>query len=181
MVRAEPLTAPAFTAAFAQHGRTLWVLAAAWVGRGEAQDLVQEAARIAWQRRERFVVGTDFGAWVAQIVRHEGANWRRRRRPHTGVEFDEPVAPAPSPASTPIDAIDWPAELARPLQELAPEARASLLLHVVAGLSFAEIATMLERNENTVMSLARRARLALREALTATDAGVAPKLAKEPR
>ncbi|MCU0862423.1 MAG: RNA polymerase sigma factor [Planctomycetes bacterium] len=180
-MRTEPLGADAFTAAFAQHGRALWVLAAAWVGRGEAQDLVQEAARIAWQRRERFVVGTDFGAWVAQIVRHEGANWRRRRRPHLGVEFAEPVAPAPNPASTPIDAIDWPAELARPLQQLAPEARASLLLHVIAGLSFAEIATMLERNENTVTSLARRARSALREALTTTDPVVAPKLAKEPR
>lgn len=180
-MRSEPLTADAFTAAFAQHGRALWVLAAAWVGRGEAQDLVQEAARIAWQRRERFVVGTDFGAWVAQIVRHEGANWRRRRRPQVGVEFAEPVAPAPSPPHAPLDAIEWPAELARPLQELAPEARASLLLHVIAGLSFAEIATMLERNENTVTSLARRARLALREALADTSLGAVPKLAKEPR
>lgn len=180
-MRAEPLTAAAFTTAFAQHGRALWVLASAWVGRGEAQDLVQEAARIAWQRRARFVFGTDFGAWVAQIVRHEGANWRRRRRPHIGVEFAEPQAPAPSPASTSLDGIEWPAELARPLQELIPEARASLLLHVVAGLSFAEIATMLDRNENTVTSLARRARLALREALTTTIPVAVPKLAKEPR
>jgi RNA polymerase sigma-70 factor, ECF subfamily len=180
-VRTEPLSADAFTAAFAQHGRALWVLAAAWVGRGEAQDLVQEAARIAWQRRDRFVVGSDFGAWIAQIVRHEGANWRRRRRPSVGVDLPEPVAPAATPATLSPETVEWPAELARPLQELAPDARASLLLHVVAGLSFAEIATMLDRNENTVTSLARRARLLLRAALSAKGSATAPRLAKEPR
>jgi DNA-directed RNA polymerase specialized sigma24 family protein len=39
------------------------------------------------------------------------------------------------------------------------------LLHVVIGLPFAEIATMLDIPENTAMSHARRARLALRETL----------------
>lgn len=76
-----------------------------------------------------------------------------------------------------FDADRWqlPDELARALQDLPESARASLLLHVVGGLPFAEIATMLDMPENTVTSLARRARLSLRAALApnaATDAAL---------
>ena len=81
---AAPLGADEFAAAFARRGRALWLLAAAWVGRGDAQDLVQEVARIAWQKRASFAAGSDLGAWLAQIVRHTGANWRRKRRPVAG-------------------------------------------------------------------------------------------------
>jgi RNA polymerase sigma-70 factor (ECF subfamily) len=165
----DPLGADEFTEAFARHGRTLWVLAAAWVGRGDAADLVQETARIGWQRREQFVAGSDLRAWLSQIARHLGANWRRQKRP-------EPRAPEqlPEPHAVHERAATWPFdadrnglsdELARALAELPEVARACLLLHVVNGHSFAEIATLLDIPENTASSHARRARLALRGAL----------------
>lgn len=164
---AAPLGADEFAAAFARRGRALWLLAAAWVGRSDAQDLVQEVARIAWQKRASFRAGSDLGAWLAQIVRHTGANWRRQRRPVVGGDWAEPHARAESPPLLAFDADRWqlPDELARALQDLPESARASLLLHVVGGLPFAEIATMLDIPENTVTSLARRARLSLRAAL----------------
>src|SRR5690606_8236775 len=61
--------------------RALWVLACAWVGRSEADDLVQETARIAWQRREQFDTDDNVAARLATIAWNLGANWRRKRRP----------------------------------------------------------------------------------------------------
>lgn len=173
-MRSDPLAADEFEAAFARHGRALWLLAAAWVGRGEAQDLVQETARIAWQRRDQCAPGSDVAAWLAQIVRHTGANWRRKRRPEANdpAALPEPLARADAPRRSAhgVDPEQLPEELANALQSLPEVARACLLLHVVAGLTFPEIATMLDVPENTAMSHARRARIALRAALAPTAA-----------
>jgi RNA polymerase sigma-70 factor (ECF subfamily) len=169
-----PIGADEFTAAFARHGRTLWLLAAAWVGRGDAQDLVQEAARVAWQKRHEVSAGSQFGAYLAQIVRHVGANWRRKVRPTATEAQPEPFARDSVPTLRLFDAdrMGLSDEVAAALQSLPAPQRAALLLHVVGELSFAEIAEMLEVNENTATSHARRARVALRAALAplATEA-----------
>lgn len=158
-----------FTAAFAHHGRALWVLASAWVGRAEADDLVQETARVAWQRRAQFSRGDTIAPWLATIARNLGANWRRKRKPESRAHDQLPdvVANRIATADWPFDAdrAGLSDELAGALACLSEAARACLLLHVVIDLSFAEIATMLEIPENTAMSHARRARVALREAL----------------
>lgn len=161
------LDADEFQQAFADHGRTLWVLASAWVGRGEAGDLVQETARIAWQRRGDFAVGSDVRAWLSQIARHTGANWRRRRRPLVSADFGAHVAAVPEAPSWPfdVDRCGLSDEVAAALGDLGEAARACLLLHVILEHTFAEIATMLELAENTVASHVRRARLTLRAAL----------------
>ena len=173
-----PLGSNEFVHAFAQHGRALWVLAAAWVGRSEAADLVQETARVAWQRRAAFATGTDLRAWLAQIARHIGANWRRRNRPEPRTHENLPEHDAP-PGPTPVwpfdaDRLGLSDELTRALGLVPEVARACLLLQVVMGLTFAEISTMLEIPENTAASHARRARLALREALQPQRVGRAP-------
>lgn len=163
------LSSDAFTKAFAQHGRALWVLASAWVGRSEADDLVQGTARVAWQQRHQFVRGTDAGPWLATIARNLGSNWRRKQRPEARAPSDLPETVAAT-----IAAADWPFDadraglsdgLANALASLSEAARACLLLQVVLGLTFAEIAAMLEIPENTAMSHARRARQSLRESL----------------
>jgi len=158
-----------FTEAFAQDGRTLWVLAAAWVGRTEASDLVQETARVGWERRDQFAPGSDVRAWLAQIARHVGANWRRRRHPIAVGPEALPEVAAPKPvlalATFDADGLGLPDELAAGIAGLSEVARACLLLHVVMEHSFAEIATMLDIPENTAASHARRARMALRETL----------------
>lgn len=174
------LGADEFVQAFAQHGRALWVLAGAWVGRGEAEDLVQETARVAWQRREQFVPGSDVRAWLSQIARHLGSNWRRHKRPLTLAPEEWPLREVP-PATAP--AVTWPInadhgglsdELTRALASLPEVARACLLLHVVVGQPFAAIATMLDIPENTAASHARRARITLRATLAAPNLHSAP-------
>lgn len=159
-----------FTEAFARHGRALWVLASAWVGRAEADDLVQETARVAWERRGQFRRGDDPAPWLSTIARNLGANWRRKHRPEARAHEQLPDVVAAS-----LDIADWPFdadraglsdEMANAIAGLSETARACLLLHAVLGLSFAEIATMLDVPQNTAMSHARRARVALRESLT---------------
>ncbi len=179
-----------FTTAFARFGRTLWVIAAAWVGRADAADVVQETARVAWERRSTFAGAgevTELRAWLAQIARHTAANWRRRARrwlvaladDDDGVADRLPAAES-SPMSSPAavaatsefdaDALGLSDEVANALAQLSEVARACLLLQVVAGHTFPEIAILLDIPENTAASHARRARLALRAALTAKPA-----------
>ena len=182
-MRAGPLEADEFVQAFADHGRTLWLLAAAWVGREDATDLVQETARIAWERRAQFSSG-DARSWLSQIARHVGSNWRRCRRPALldalpGNAPAEPVAPSTVPPHWPLRPdVHLSDHLARALAGLPETARACLLLHVVAEHTFTEIAAMLDLPANTVGSHVHRARAALREALPST-ADRTP--AKEPR
>jgi RNA polymerase sigma-70 factor (ECF subfamily) len=161
------LGADEFQQAFADHGRTLWVLAAAWVGRGDAHDLVQETARIAWQRRAGFAPGSDLRAWLSQIARHIGANWRRRRVAIVVDDLSERTAAAVPPTPWPFDAdrCGLGDEVARALDGLPEAGRACLLLHVILDHTFAEISTMLDIPDNTVASHVRRARATLREAL----------------
>ncbi len=157
--------------AFESHGRALSAIAAAWVGRVDVPDLLQEAARVAWQRRSQFVAGSDLRAWLAQIIRHVGVNWRRRKcmlpllttdlvdhRDLPGAAFDRGFD---------AEHLGLPDELARGLAGLSDVARECLLLHVVAGYTVSEISGMLGIPDNTAQSHVRRAREALRASLTA--------------
>ncbi len=171
MASAQSLGADEFQRAFVEHGRSLWVLAAAWVGREDAADLVQETARVAWQRRTDFAVGTNLRAWLSQIARHLGANWRRRLRPLAAPDLDDRPGDPPGLPAWPFD-VDRHGitdEVARALADLGEVPRACLLLHVIQELTFADIAAMLDLPENTVASHVRRARLRLRAALAPAD------------
>lgn len=161
-----------FVDAFTRHGRTLWVIAAAWVGQGEAADLVQEAARVAWQRRDQLSPERDERRWLAQVVRNVGANWRRRRRPELREpeRFDEMAAARDrveidGQRGFDADRVGLSDDLARALERVPEVARACLLLQVLQGVSFADLGAMFDLPENTVASHVRRARLQLREAL----------------
>ena len=63
--------------------RTLWCVAAAVLGtRTDADDVVQDAAAVALVRLGDFDPGTDFVAWMAQIVRYSALNRARLRQRH---------------------------------------------------------------------------------------------------
>ncbi|MEM8681281.1 MAG: RNA polymerase sigma factor, partial [Planctomycetota bacterium] len=87
----------------AVHGR-LWLIAAGMIGdRTEAEDIVQEAAIIAFRKLSDFRAGTSFSAWLAQIVRHCSANYRRKvsgRRTYAAdpESFDQTQDGRPAPA-----------------------------------------------------------------------------------
>lgn len=45
-----------------------------------ADDILQDAAELLWQKFESFEIGTDFGAWAMRVARFKVLEWRRSQR-----------------------------------------------------------------------------------------------------
>lgn len=154
--------------------RRLWLLAVGIVGdRAEAEDIVQEAAVIAFQKRSSFKLGTSFGAWVARIVRLCAANHNRKRfgrqtQTADPASLDEHIDSSAKKMQTLGISGQGEAQTAfddrmlNALSRLSEEARACLLLRVVDGLSYREISELLEIPEGTAMSHVHRSKKTLR-------------------
>ncbi|MBK8101287.1 MAG: RNA polymerase sigma factor [Planctomycetes bacterium] len=166
------------TTEFSAAAASLWTLAAGVLGhRTHAEDVLQEAAMIAWQKRSTFTPGTSFRAWMGRIVRFVAQNHRRRqrrRRTESVANDDLDTAPAPTRSMTPNEGTGWtddPLDFSDPvfaaLQQLKPIARACLLLKVVGDHDYREIAALLGIPEGTAMSHVSRARTTLAGLLTA--------------
>ena len=160
----------------------LWLVAAAITGdRTEADDIVQEAALVALRKLEQFAPGTNFVAWMSQIVRLTALNHVRKSsrqntvptNPHT---LDRAGMPTPAPLASTGRAVsrdgrlsqaqvDFDDEVVSALAGVGEVARACLLLRSVQQLSYAEIAETLAIPEGTAMSHVHRARQFLRERL----------------
>ena len=165
-----------------------------------AEDMVQETFLRAWQNFDRFSIGTNFKAWIFQILTYLFLNDRRSANRRTvSVDFTEhDVIEAPAPAdaaatetateafgaqSTTIQ--DWEKlypslvddGMKRALDRLPGEQRAVLLLVTLAELSYQECAEILNVPIGTIMSRLFRARQQLQNELTdyARERGMLPK------
>ncbi|MEM7756102.1 MAG: sigma-70 family RNA polymerase sigma factor [Planctomycetota bacterium] len=186
------LTREAFESLFAQTYSSLVFAATAVVGQAEAEDAVQEGALVALARLDRFTPGTDFRAWMSAIVRgvaknHRRATRRRERRhadatgraaraeraPDGMNNAGRPAGAARAPGDrSPVDvrlSDDFDADVRHAVDALEPLQRASLLLRVVLGHSYAEIGVLLGIREATARSHVLRARRKLAKSLGATD------------
>lgn len=133
---------------------------------------------IALKRLDTFEPGTNFEAWMAQIVRFEALNERRRRFKARAVDVDTAPPAAEDKPAEPARSLDIRGHL-RPdqglfddavlsaLNHLEEPARACLLLKTVLDMPYKEIGLMLGIPEGTAMSHVHRARRAMRQALTA--------------
>src|SRR5690606_11249728 len=64
-----------------EHRRTLWGVAAGVLNSpADADDVVQEATLVAYQKIAEYREGTSFAAWMSQIVRYTALNHSRRLR-----------------------------------------------------------------------------------------------------
>ncbi len=168
-----------FLAAFAK----LWGLATALIGdRNEAEDLVQEAAVVAFQKIDRFEPGSNFAAWMAKIVRMHAANWRRkktgRRTAMTDpTDLDQQQAAAAAGADPSITEAatgethgiqeGFDDVLLDNLMQLEETPRACLLLRIVHELGYDEIAALLDIPSGTAMSHVHRSKKRLRNGMAA--------------
>jgi RNA polymerase sigma-70 factor (ECF subfamily) len=116
--------------------------------RHAAEDLAQESFLKAYSRLDKFRAGTNFGAWLFRIGHNNWANQHRgsarRREP---LPDDLPSA-EPCPAEQAASREEVQA-LARAVARLPAEFRAALLLRAEGGLSFREIADVLDLTEET--------------------------------
>jgi RNA polymerase sigma-70 factor (ECF subfamily) len=173
-----------FVECFRAAAPALRVVAVAQVGQSDADDVVQQAAIVAWERRDRFEEGTDFRAWMAAIVRNAARNHRRgnerqaerhrRVASSSEVESSSGLGSATEYAGTTagamvsagVDAADGLSdELRGALEGLSEDQRACLLLRVLLDHSYEEIAAITGVNAVTARSHVRRARLRMAGAL----------------
>ncbi len=136
----------------------------------DAQDIVQEA----YLRAMRFAAGFrggDARAWILAIVRNTAFTWLKRNRPSDPpAEFDEAVhRDSIEETGLEADAVRKAerAMVRAALDELPDDFREVIVLREIEGLSYKEIAEVIEAPIGTVMSRLARARASLARLLEA--------------
>ena len=146
---------------------------ARWLIRNEhdADDVVQEASLRALQYFRSFR-GHNARAWFLRIVRNTCWSWHARAPKASTEVFDERqhnVEQLPWDAETLLIHADHASRIAETLAHLPDRVRELLILREVEGLSYQELAEVLEIPVGTVMSGLSRARHAFRTAYGARD------------
>lgn len=157
----EPLGRGDFARLLEQARPTLWLVAAAEVGRASADDAVQQAAITALGSLDRFEPGSDFRAWMATITRNAARNMRRSEQARTTRE--RRVRLIPRMHRHPTEEHD---DLISALDHLSASQRECLLLRIVGEHGYDEIGTILGIPPATARSHVYRARAQLLERLT---------------
>lgn len=136
----------------------------------DADDLAQETFVRAYQAIGRFRVGEPLYPWLSRIAVNLAYTLfrRRKRRPETPleplIEAGRQWAGEEDPAEDAARS-EHQGQLQAAFEELKPEHRAVLVLRVVEGLSYEQIAESLTVPIGTVMSRLSRARTELRSRL----------------
>lgn len=131
----------------------------------DGEDLLQDSvervlsARASWS-------GSNLRGWVLTIMTNLYRNGTRRTRRFPSVEIETAdTLPAADGFGDPLERI----RLARALDSLTPEFRAVLMLVVIEGYSYAEVAEIMQTPVGTVMSRLSRARAELSRLLAADN------------
>lgn len=140
----------------------------------DAQDIAQEAFVHAFEKLASFKGEAAFYSWLFRIALNASVSARRKtrrmaasvetRRDESGLEpTDENPASEPSYA---MDVADRQRLVRQALAELSDEFRTALVLKEMDGMSYEEIAEVIEVPLGTVRSRIHRARLELRAKLS---------------
>lgn len=140
----------------------------------DAQDIAQEAFVHAFEKLSSYKGEAAFYSWLFRIALNASVSARRKtrrmsasvesRRDETGQEpSDENPANEPSYA---MDVADRQRLVRQALSELSEEFRTALVLKEMDGMSYEEIAEVVEVPLGTVRSRIHRARLELRAKLS---------------
>jgi RNA polymerase sigma-70 factor (ECF subfamily) len=114
-----------------------------------AEDAVQAAWAIAWQKLASLRDPERLKPWLLTVTANEARQAARRRHRHPVVELDVAAA---DPASRDPSSLVSELDLHRALVHFAPEDRALLALRYVAGFDSTEIAALTHKNASSVRS-----------------------------
>lgn len=138
--------------------------------REEAEDLSQEAIVRAYEAFDRFD-GNNFKAWILRIVTNLYINkYRRRQRgPQFGSLDDEGAAEPTAPEDATPDRMIFDelvgSEVEEAMGKVPEDFRMAVILSDIEGLSYQEIADVLDVPIGTVRSRLARGRAMLRKSL----------------
>ena len=142
-----------------------------------ARDAVQEGFLKAYGSLDRFEGRSGFYTWLYRLVFNLCIDMKRRDRSGRHVEWDDATATNVAGAGAPskphgmdepgreLERAELRAALGRAIAALPEDARRTLLLREVDGLSYAEIAESLGIPKGTVMSRLHHARRKVRDLL----------------
>jgi RNA polymerase sigma factor (sigma-70 family) len=145
---------------------------------GEADDAVQEA----WLRLSRSDISgvENLGGWLTTVVARVCLDMLRSRRSRREAPAEQPGVRVPEPILHREDGMGPEQEallsdavglaLLVVLEKLSPAERLAFVLHDTFGLTFEEIAPIVDRSPGATRQLASRARRRVRGAPTALDA-----------
>ncbi|HEX7976747.1 MAG TPA: sigma-70 family RNA polymerase sigma factor [Anaerolineales bacterium] len=134
--------------------------------RQAAEDLTSEV----FLRMLRYLAGfhppsATFQAWLFQIARNLATDYFRQAGPRNPVQLEENVISGSDDPVTTVEHSLTREGLRKALNRLTDEQRDVILLRFVAGMPIAEAAQSLNKSEDAIKGLQRRALQALREIL----------------
>jgi RNA polymerase sigma-70 factor (ECF subfamily) len=135
----------------------------------EAEDVVQEAWLAAWRSLAGFRQESAVSTWLYRVVTNSALAVLRRRRPTVSLDAPDPqstvdsallAAAVPGPEGRVVRAEEVDAVL-RAVGRLEVSQRVPLVLRELEGLSYEEVAEVLDVNVGALRSRLHRARVAL--------------------
>jgi RNA polymerase sigma-70 factor (ECF subfamily) len=147
------------------------------LGTEDAQDASQEVWIRVWRNIQRFRGESAFSTWLYKITVNTCLSARRRDQARNTREFGDelPNLSVPSGGEDDPEAAaltqERREELYRALERVRAEHRAALVLRHMEGLSYAEVAEILDVPDGTVKGWVSRGRAALLVALTEEERG----------
>ncbi len=159
----------AFEVLVHRHRNVVFRTAARIVGRSEAEDVTQDAFLRAYHRLDQYRGRAAFRTWLLQITQNAALNTlaRARRRP-VEPDAESHHIPDRDPIRQPVSRLEGRERQQRlelKLGSLRTEYRALLVLRDLEGLSYTEIADVLDMPLGTVKGRLHRARDELIELL----------------
>lgn len=179
IVRAQQGDENAFAQLLERHQSKVYGLTLRLTGSPEdAMDLTQETFFNAWRGLPNFHADSKFSTWLYRLATNATIDFLRREKRRKGVstvslsaeEESDRALDIPDHRFTPqseVERKEFQETIQRGLALLSDEHRQVLVLRELNGLSYAEIAQVLDLEEGTVKSRISRARLALRKILLA--------------
>lgn len=148
VTRARQGETEAFDTLRQRHDRALRGYVARRVGPGAADDVLQDVWIACWGALARFSGRSRFKAWVYGIASHKCTDYLRTRgQSARSEEAAEKTTPSQTDAYA---AVDLRQAVLQALGSLPDSQREVVELYYYGELTLAEIATQLDRNQNTV-------------------------------